>query len=253
MKTSEPKNSEDLDAGWDTGDDVDVGWDKGDHRASSPSVRQINSVAPPATDDLDLAWDTSAPETPLGGPAPKAAESAKQKQLRKKPAPVKVAAVAAPSSALPATPPPHKLTKKERRDLERQQRAYSAKKQAEIRRQRKEQRRSVASLNERSPRPDVAATPPVGAKTKAIAKAKPPRKTNVRRADRPEPPHDQQDMQVAPRAARRSNRQVESARVSPSDAPEPAEETKPRQRHMALWTIVIVVVVLTLLFFLQKR
>ena len=254
MKTSEPKDSEDLDAGWDTSDDVDVGWDKGDHRASSPSVRQINRVAPPVTDDLDLAWDTSAPEAPLSGQAREAAEPAKQKQSRKKPALVKVAVVAAPS-ALPATPPPHKLTKKERRDLERQQRAYSAKKQVELKRQRKEQRRA-ASLNEPSPLPAEAATPPVGAKLQSAAKAKSRRKSKVRRPDRPEPLPNQQAIQGAPRAVRRGNQQAMSQspdRDSQSDYPEVASESKPHQRHMALWTIVIVIVVLTLLFFLQKR
>ena len=255
MKTLEPKNSEDLDAGWDANDNLDASRDSDDLMASSVSVKQPTSAAPATTDDLDLGWDTGVPESPLSHPTHETAAPSKQKPSRKQRAPVKMAALAEPS-AFAATPPPPKLTKKARRDLERQQRAYSLKKQAEIKRQRKEQRRATAAQNESQPRPAKVAAPAQNAESQANAKVKSRHKSKTRRSARPEPAPNQQTMHAAPRATSRSNLQVESrstAGVSPSDDPVPTKEAKTNQRHMTWWTIGIVLVVLALLFILQKR
>jgi hypothetical protein len=175
MKEFDLTNSEALDAGW------DVGEEKG------PAV----SVAQPKTafstetvaDEFDAAWDS----TPLTAPPPSAIVDTPARI-----APVVPQQPTNSGTALRAltekraqqttdgTPPlAHQLTKKERRDIERQQRLHAAKKQAQSKSEKKRHRMQVATTERepvtqapRDPVPGAAASPLSGV-TKPRHKAKP--------------------------------------------------------------------------------
>ena len=145
MKEFDLTNSDALDAGW------DVDEEKGPAvSVTQPKTASTETVA----DEFDAAWDS----TPLAAPLPSA--------IVDKPAPVALAVAQKPrnsriqpqaqteNNALQTTdtisPHARPLTKKERRDIERQQRLHAAQKQAQSKSEKKRRRKQVATA-ERAP------------------------------------------------------------------------------------------------------
>ncbi len=284
MKESDPKNSEDLDAGWDT-DGLDAGGDAGAQTASSVSAKQTKPSVPAVVDDIDAGWDADAPAAPpshtppkvapvpkiqlslsrVDGPAPASEKptpnlvaAPKQAVATKKPAAGEKKVVAAPVAppAIAANPPTRKLTKKERREIERQQRAHAVQKKTETKQQRKHERTAAAVQTQA--RQQLAAGEPASpsVKPQGTGKVKARRKSKPRRAQRPVTPPKLQAAPPTPRALGRKSTEIEpnsTERTSSLDGSKRQSKSTKSQSRMALWTLGIVVLVLALLFIFQKK
>jgi hypothetical protein len=228
MKESELKSSDDLDAGWDVSD-------------SSPpaaSMQQPRSPAVALEDELDAGWDA----LPLATPEPLsvAPQPATRVESTDRPRTSEIrelAKVVAKTSRAPeaaATPPSHTLTKKERRQLERQQKAHAAQKQAEAKAAKRQKRKAppATTAQQATDRPQPQSTPG----PKSPMQGKPSRR------------HKQNKRGSAPRATRPDSPTAMAAAVyTLSTAPNERErnaEVHETWRWSALHTLVVGVIVL---------
>ena len=224
MKKSNPLNNDDLDAGWDVSDEVDTNRDPAASGSISVPPQASQRTVAAHTDELDDGWDAE-PDSASPQATPFAA------------------AVPAPAVG----PAQHKLTKKERRELERKQRAHAAKKQAELKQNRKQQRQATVAQAKTPRQPALVADP------RARDRAPATKKRRKAKPQRVAPPNQGPPSRTVTRVASAGARHQAERPAAVEVATTPAQQPRARQRYMALVVVVVVVVALVVLQFLQKK
>lgn len=129
--------------------DLDAGWDTLLPDSTSVSVKLTSCSQIAAVEELDAGWEIAEPEA-FPRPARQPTSSGSTQPLRGQVSPLKSASE---GSATPAGV--RALSKKERRELERRQRAHAAKRKSEAKEQRKLQRLSEQKQQPASPTPNL--------------------------------------------------------------------------------------------------
>jgi len=167
---------------------LDDGWDVDEEKGLAVSVTQPKTVSTETVaDEFDAAWDS----TPLAAPPPSAIvdkpthvalavpQQPRNSGIQPQAEAVNKAWQTARQTTDTMSPHARPLTKKERRNIERQQRLHAAQKQAQSKSEKKRQRKQVASTepapvaqSPQGPAQAAAASPMTGI-TKQHRKAKP--------------------------------------------------------------------------------
>lgn len=209
MKEFDLTNSEALDAGWDADEE----------KGPAVSVTQPKTALSTeiVADEFDAGWDLTPLDAPVSsaivdGPALVAPRSPQQLQnggvqsrARTEKKPLQATPRAIDSTSAHARP----LTKKERRDIERQQRLHAAHKQTQAKSEKKRQRKQVA-ITERVP---VAQAPRAAAPSSMNGAAQQRRKAKPRAEQRR-----QQSADAKPQAQRTATSESRRPKPNPAQA-----------------------------------
>ena len=254
MKEFDLTNSEALDDGW----DVDA------EKGPAVSVTQPKTVSTETVaDEFDAAWDS----TPLAAPPPSAIVDksthialAVPQQPRNRGFQLQAEAEnnalqTARQTTDTMSPHARPLTKKERRDIERQQRLHAAQKQAQSKSEKKRQRKQVATAEQapvtQAPQGPVhgAAASPMAGLTKQRRKAK-PRPAQRRQQSVDAKPHAQRAVASESRRPKPNQAQAPTATAAVDATPQASQKKSQLPMYV---TIGLVLLSLALLWHFAGR
>jgi len=202
---------------------LDDGWDVDEEKGPAVSVTQPKTVSTETVaDDFDAAWDS----TPLAAPPPSiivdksahvalaAPQRPRSSGIQPQPETKNKALQTARHTTDTMSPHARPLTKKERRDIERQQRLHAAQKQAQSKSEKKRQRKQVATA-EPAPVTQLPLGPVLGAAASPM--------TGIAKQRRKAKPRSEQRRQQSAEAKPQAQRAVasESRRPKPNQAAAP--------------------------------